>query len=126
MFNAHSNKETISVIPNSSVMVVPSTTKLVCIDLHRAAMVEKITNITFENGMPTEIQLEKPSEALAFFEIPLTAVKTLALLPTELLQVKINYSSKEKELAAARKAELEAKKALLDAIKGSKNGAEPR
>jgi hypothetical protein len=83
----------------------------------RAAFVRKVTNLTFDSGVLTEIHIEKPSEALAFMEIPLTIAKAILSVPAELIQLKINYSSRDKELHDARKAELEAKQALLDYIK---------
>lgn len=95
-------------------LLLPDERTEICLPINRAAFIKKITNLTFDNGILTEVHMEKPSEASGFWDIPLSIVKGIASVPAELLQFKIDYSNKEKTLADAQKAELDAKKALLD------------
>ena len=44
------------------------------IDITRAALVEKITKLGFNDGVLTSVQIKKPSEALAAAKLPLTVV----------------------------------------------------
>lgn len=108
------------------ILLLPDRAPRVCMPLERAPFVSKVTNLSFEKGILTEVHIEKPSEALAFMEIPLSIAKMLASLPAELLQLKINYSNREKELATAQKAELEAKQALLEYLKKQQEMREER
>jgi hypothetical protein len=99
----------------SETVLLPNEAPILSLPVHRAAFVKNVTNATFNQGILTEVHIEKPSELLAFFEIPLAVAKAIAAVPAELLQVKIDYSSKEKQLADAQKAQLEATQALLNA-----------
>jgi hypothetical protein len=107
---------TVGGIPfHSEIVLMPNGAPILSLPIHRAAFVKNITNVTFDRGILTEVRIEKPSELLAFFEIPLAVAKAIASVPAELLQLKIDYSSKEKGLAEAQKAQLEATQALLNA-----------
>jgi hypothetical protein len=95
-------------------VLIPNGAPVLSLPIHRAAFVKNITNATFDDGILTEVHIEKPSEALAFMEIPLAIAKAVTSVPTELLQLKIDYSSKEKDLAEAEKARLDAMRSLIE------------
>lgn len=86
---------------------------IVAIPISGSEAVEKVHNIKFsESGVPTEVTVQKPSEALAWASRPLDVAKALLSVPAELLQLKVDISDKEKALiesrAALEKAKLEA------------------
>jgi hypothetical protein len=96
------------------ILLLPDGAPKICMPIERSAFVKKVTNLTFDKGVLTEVHIEKPSEVLGFMDIPISISKAIASIPAELVQIKINYSNKEKDLANARRAELEAKEALLE------------
>ena len=108
------------------ILLLPDGAPKICMPIERSAFVKKVTNLTFDKGVLTEVHIEKPSEVLGFMDIPVSITKAIASIPAELVQIKINYSNKEKDLANARRAELEAKKALLDYQKKEQEEREKR
>jgi len=99
------------------ILLLPDGSPKICMPIERAVFVRKVTNLTFDRGILTEVHIEKPSEVLGFMDIPVSIAKAIASMPAELIQLKINYSNQEKDLADARKAELEAKQGLLEYLK---------
>jgi hypothetical protein len=114
------------VMVEQRILLLPDGAPKICMPIERAAFVRKVTNLTFDKGILTEVHIEKPSEVLGFMDIPVAIAKAIASIPAELVQVKIDYSNKEKDLANARRAELEAKKALLDYQKKEQEEREKR
>ena len=108
------------------ILLLPDGAPKICMPIERSAFVKKVTNLTFDKGVLTEVHIEKPSEVLGFMDIPVSIAKAIASIPAELVQIKINYSNKEKDLTNARRAELEAKKALLDYQKKEQEEREKR
>jgi len=74
--------------------------------------VARTYSTVFENGMLVSHAETKPSEALAAAKIPIDVLKAIFSIPTELIQLKINYASKDKELADAQKNLIDALQAL--------------
>ncbi len=107
------------------ILLLPDGSPRVCMAIERAAFVKKVTNLAFEKGILTEVHIDKPSEALGFMEIPVAIAKAIASVPADLIQLRINYSNKEKDLADARKSELEAKQALIEVLKKLKDHSNP-
>jgi hypothetical protein len=105
------------------ILLLPDHSPKICMPIERAAFVKKVTNLTFDRGILTEVHIGKPSEALGFMDIPVSIAKAIASVPAELIQLKINYSNKEKDLVDARKAELEAKQALLEYLKKQRDNS---
>jgi hypothetical protein len=103
----------------SETVLMPNGAPILSLPVHRAAFVKNITNATFDQGILTEVHIEKPSELLGFVEIPLAIAKAISEIPGELLQFKIDYSTKEKQLADAQKAQLDAVQTLLNAQRNS-------
>lgn len=89
-------------------LLMPNGAPILELPIKRAAFVKKITNVTFEDGILTEVHLEKPSEGLACMEIPLAIAKDIASLPAELIQLKINYNNQNAELSNAEKNAIDA------------------
>ena len=93
---------------------LPNGAPILALDVTRAAFVKKVTRVTFEDGILTELYVNKPSEVLAFLEIPFYLVQSIVALPTELIQVKIGYSDKRTLLLQKQLEELQAWKALQE------------
>jgi hypothetical protein len=89
------------------------------LSLDRTPFVEKVTNITFVDGAPTEVAFKKPSEALELVALPLTIAKAILKVPTELIKLKIDLSDQEKALADKEKARIEAESNLKKARLGN-------
>jgi hypothetical protein len=94
------------------IVLLPNEAPVLGIDVTRAALVEKVTELDFKNGTLQSIHIKKPSETLAFMEIPLSIVKGILSVPAEIIKIKIDYSSKNKQLIDAYKAELKAREEL--------------
>jgi hypothetical protein len=99
----------------SETALMPNGAPILTLQIHRAAFVANITNVTFDQGILTEVHIEKPSEVLGFMEIPLAIAKAITSVPAEILQFKIDYSTKQQSLSEAKKTQLEAAQALIDA-----------
>jgi hypothetical protein len=63
-------------------------------------LTESKYTIAFENGMLTSYKAERPSELLAGLNLPLDVVKAFLSVPAELLTLRINNLTKQKELTA--------------------------
>jgi len=91
------------------VVYLPNYSKLVTFDITRPAFVQKIQNLTFTNGLLTQVRLKKDSELLAALGIPADVVKTVAGLPLSLMQFKTENVQGETGLLQAQMSLLQAK-----------------
>ncbi|WLG46410.1 hypothetical protein [Pseudomonas sp. FP1740] len=84
-------------------------------------------DIAFSNGALTKSRIIQPSEAMGVAMIIPNAIKGVFALPTELIKLKVDYSTNEKSLAEIKKAmidaqvEIEKKQIELDALKKSES-----
>jgi hypothetical protein len=96
-------------------VLLPNGGPIVAIALDRAPFVEKIHDITFTNGTPSEISIKKPSEALEVAKLPLEVVGAVFRTVGELIQLRIDTTGKEAALAEKEVALIEARQKLRDA-----------
>jgi hypothetical protein len=68
------------------VVSLPNYSKIVTFDITRPAFVEKVQNLTFTNGLLTQVNLKQDSELLAALGIPADLLKTVAGLPLSLMK----------------------------------------
>ena len=68
---------------------------------------ENKSDVSFSNGMLSKIKIIQPSEVLGAIGIIPGALKAMLAIPTELIQLKVDYSSREKELLELKKTMLE-------------------
>lgn len=80
-------------------------------------------DVTFNNGMLTRRDIERPSEVLGCLRVPLEILEAIISLPTEILQLKVDYSSKEEELLEQQKATIDALNTLKE-VQGSSGKVE--
>jgi hypothetical protein len=95
------------------ILYLPNGGPILSLDVLRAALVEKKNEITLENGMLTSAKQTKPSEILAGLNIPLEIIKALVSLPTDLIQLKINYSKADQAYLTQQLNEIVAREALM-------------
>ena len=96
-------------------LLLPNGAPILSWSPRRAALVQCVNHVTLENGTLKEVYVEKPSTALATVKVPLTILQAVVALPTDLIQLKLNYSSTNESLLKSQQAEIEAMQALLEA-----------
>jgi hypothetical protein len=90
------------------VVYLPNYSKLITFDITRPAFVQQIQNLTFTDGLLTQVRLKKDSELLAFLGIPADLVKTAAGLPLALMEFKTQNVQGETSLLQAQTALIQA------------------
>lgn len=106
---------------DTKLVVIPDLRYLFEIDLVRAAAVKKVVTADFADGMLTKLVLDKPSQALAIAEIPFNVLSAIVAIPAEIVQLKIDTSSQNKDLLDAQKDLIEAQQSLLEAVQKAKS-----
>lgn len=91
---------------------IPNGAPITSFDISRAAFVEKKTELTFENGILTTIQVNKPSEILGAVSVPFDILKAIVAIPAELLTIKVKRAAGEQALLSNQKAILELERQL--------------
>ena len=112
---------------NSAVFGLPNNSPTFVMPVERWAFVKTTHNVKFEGGVFKSITTERPSSALAVASAPLDVAKGVFGAVSEVLQLKIDLSGKEKALADAKVAEIASEaaleKALLDKAGGKAEAA---
>jgi hypothetical protein len=85
---------------------LPNAAPVLSMDVKRAAFVSQSYILTLQQGVPVEVTLNKPSQALAASTLPLNLARSLISLPTNLVQLKIDYSSSHDNLVRAQGAQI--------------------
>ena len=93
---------------------LPDRTRIGNIAVTRAAFVNKVTKLTFDNGVLTKFDINKPSESIAAIQIPIDIAKSIISIPGEILKLRLDYSTASKQVLDAQKNELQAKQDLID------------
>jgi hypothetical protein len=96
-------------------LLLPNGAPILCYSPERSPMVERVTQIALENGALKEVYVSKPSSIAATVKVPLSILQSIVALPTDLVQLKLNYSSADKNLLESQKAEIDAMRGLLEA-----------
>ena len=97
------------------VVLVPNEARLLGIDLNRANFVKNHTKLEFANGMLTKFDINKPSEALGFIQIPIDIAKAIVSIPSAMLQFKTTSAQEKTGEIDAQVSLLESQKQLIDA-----------
>lgn len=112
------------VIAKTIMLSLPNESPLEMVTLESGTFTTRTFSTIFENGILVSHTEAKPSEALAIARIPVEVMKAIFEIPTSLIQLKVNYASKDKELVTAQKDLVEALKAL-EAAKPKTGGTTP-
>jgi hypothetical protein len=98
---------------SSQIVYLPNESPIFILDVNRKLFIENKINITFANGMLSQVIWNKPSEALAFINIPIEIGKAIMSIPGELLTVKVSDLNAEKGLLEAQKDYIQAQSDLI-------------
>ncbi len=84
--------------------------KSYAVDIKRTRFVEQVANLTFEDGVLTKFELDKPSPAAEAGELAVSLLKLPFTLVAEILQLRVNVGTQElnnlqKELDVLKKKE---------------------
>lgn len=96
------------------VVYLPNKAPVISLDIKRGATGTKVTKITFEEGLLTEVHFERPSEALGLVSIPAGVVKSVAGLPLELLQFRVDTTTKSNDLLQLQAEQIRLQRELLE------------
>jgi hypothetical protein len=102
----------------TSIIQIPDFSPVVKIPMKRAPLGKSTYNLSLDRGVLASMTMDRPSAGLEIIKIPLRISEALVKLPTQLIQIKIDYSTKVKELVA-KQTEIEAaRKALQTELAG--------
>lgn len=100
-------------------ILLPNNGPVVVASMETSPFIATSYDVAFQDGMLTKWDVDRPSELYAAVQIPLNILKDIIALPTQLLQLKIDYSSKDTDLLKSEKNRVEAATALREAIRTS-------
>lgn len=110
---------------NAYVIQTENISPLISVDISRSYFVKRETTLMFNTGVLTSTEVKKPSEVLGLVKIPLEIATAIVGIPQQLLQFRIDYSSKQTSLLQNQKKLIEAQQNLLDAIEKAKTTPTP-
>lgn len=93
---------------------VADLSRIVNIPITRTAFVKKINNLTIKDGIVLSNEINKPSSVEGFVSIPINLAKAIVAIPAQLIQFRIDNTSRNTSLQAALLAN---QKAILDSQK---------
>lgn len=96
-------------------LLLPNEAPAIRFDIRRTAFGTSTSNIGLTNGLLTGYHLDKPSEIEGFVDVPINIVKSVAGIPTNLLQLKINLSNQRNTYNQSLSNEVTSAQALLEA-----------
>ncbi len=96
----------------SKTFMLPNKGPIAVLPLEAGPFVKTDYDVEFNHGMLTKHNAKRPSEGRGLTAIPLFMAKAVAAVPASILQLKIDYSSKQKELLEAQKLKFEAEESL--------------
>jgi hypothetical protein len=110
----------------STIVELPNDAPIFSLELARAAFVRKTQTVELENGMLKKVEIDLPSSALAFINIPVEVAKTLVSIPSEVFKFRADVKTTQKNDIDADRAVLESKKQLLEAQEAYRKALEER
>jgi len=100
------------VLRQTAAVYLENQSPTLAIGIDRAFFASRKTTLTFAMGVLQDINIDKTSELVGAVEIPLQIVNSIAALPAEVVQVKINQTSRRQALIAAQDQLIQAQRAL--------------
>lgn len=94
----------------SATVMLENRSPVLSVGIDRAFFATRTTTLVFEEGTLRDIEIKKGSELAGFVNIPLQIAQSIAALPTNIIQVKIDATNNEGQLIAAQTALLEAER----------------
>jgi len=96
------------------IAMLPNKAPIFELPVTRTAFIKKVTELDFENGILTQVKIDKPSEVVGALDIPLAVARAILSIPAELIQLKIDTTKSQFGLVKAQKDLIEANQALLE------------
>lgn len=81
----------------------PNVSPAFAVEVERSLFVNRVTDLEFDDGVLTNISINKPSELAAFVEIPLALARAITALPAQIVILKINDANNRAALIQAQK-----------------------
>lgn len=94
------------VVEKAIVALLPNGGPVAYIPIKAAPFVKTVNDVTFKDGSIASWDNTRPSEALEAVRLPVKVAKQILSVPTELLQLKVDLSSKEKAIAEVQAAQI--------------------
>lgn len=85
------------------------------VGVDRTYFAKRETTLTFKSGVLQDVQITKDSELAGFVAIPLQISQSIAALPANIIQIKINDTNNREKLIAAQADLIEAERQLAEA-----------
>ena len=86
------------------------------VGVNRTYFAERKTSLVFDQGTLRDVQIDKDSELVKFVEIPLAIAKSIAAVPTSILQVRIDDTNNRHKLIKAQLDLLTSHKEYLESL----------
>jgi hypothetical protein len=119
----------------SQAVALENTSPMMFIGIDRTFFAERKTTVLFDQGVLTDVRIEKKSELVGFVSIPLYIAQSIVNLPAQIVQVRIDTTNKRAQLIRAKADLIKAETDLLTLQKslaesngqgnGQNNGAGP-
>ncbi|WP_292075155.1 hypothetical protein [Mesorhizobium sp.] len=80
---------------------LPNGAPLFLLEIKRSFFVERVTDVTFDHGVPNDITIAKKSELNAVADVIVRAVQIAVQVPMRALTIRLNQAQNEQKLIAA-------------------------
>jgi len=80
---------------------LPNGAPLFLLEIKRSLFVERVTEVTFDRGVPVDINIAKKSELNAVADVVVRAVQIVVQVPIRALTIRLNQAQNEQKLIAA-------------------------
>jgi hypothetical protein len=97
----------------SKTVLLPNEAPIFIYNSRRSLFGTKSAQVVLQHGVITEVRTYKQSEVAGFIDIPLSLVRSVVALPSELVQLKVNYSNTNAALIKSQQATIDALLARL-------------
>lgn len=106
----------VSSVRKSAQILIPNKGPISTVPFRAGWFVKSSSDVTFEDGYPSKIDIERPSEIHAFLQLPLQVIRDIIAVPTDLIKLKVDYSTQETQLLKQQASQVEAEDKLRKTI----------
>lgn len=96
-------------------VTAPNRSAINVLPMRAGRFTQTVIGSTFKDGMPEAYNVNRPSEVAAVAGLPVDIAKALISIPTQMLQLRVNYNSEDTALIEAQKNALDAEIDLIEA-----------
>jgi hypothetical protein len=86
----------------SKLFEMPNEAPIFSVSVDRSFFVTRETNLTFNNGVLTDVQIKKPSEALVVAQLTLKLAQTIVAIPGQIIRVRVQAENNTRALIDAQ------------------------